>query len=107
VEAIRRLPQASSVSVHLLWAVVAVAVVLLARRRLGPEHLALVLATVAVGLTANRLGSFERYVGSAIPLVLAAGVVTARRGARWLLAGSSAAALVLYTALAFGGSATP
>ena len=92
---------------HILWAVVFVALLVVLVRRFPASYAAYGAVTLLLGLSAQNLDSFERYCWSTFPFVLALAVVTDRdeveRGAYVL----AAAALVGYSTLAFLGIQGP
>jgi hypothetical protein len=89
------------------WAVVLVALVVVAFVRWPPSYGVFGAVTLLVALSTQRLGSFERYGFSAFPVTLAAAAVARRR--HWLTAVGAlgAAALVGYGTLALLGSYVP
>lgn len=79
--------------VHVLWAAVAIALLVVIWRRLPLSWAVLAGLTVALGVTARSMTSFERYAGSAVPLLVAVALLTA--GARTRLATRCLAPVVL------------
>jgi hypothetical protein len=79
--------------------VASIPLLVVAVRRLPASFAALGVATVALALTARDFASYERYVGSAVPLLLAAAIILGRRSARpprtGLVAGLAVGGLVL------------
>jgi hypothetical protein len=92
---------------HIVWAVVFAALLVVLIRRLPASYSLYAAATLLLGLSAQNLDSFERYCMSAFPFLLALAVVTDRdeveRGAL-VLAG---AGLAGYAILAFLGISGP
>jgi len=92
---------------HIVWAVVFAALLVVLIRRLPASYSLYAAATLLLGLSAHNLDSFERYCMSTFPFLLALAVVTDRdeveRGAV-VLAG---AGLVGYAILAFSGVSGP
>jgi hypothetical protein len=68
---------------HLLAAVVALALLFVVARRLPRSHTVLTAVTLLLALTANRMMSFERYAASAVPLLLAAAMLLRSRTSAW------------------------
>ena len=64
-----------TILMHLPVLITCVALTVVVARRLPASYTAFTLATLALALTAKRLSSFERYTGSAVPLLLAAALV--------------------------------
>ena len=92
---------------HIVWAVVFAALLVVLVRRLPASYSLYAAATLLLGLSAQNLDSFERYCWSTFPFVLALAVVTDRdeveRGAYVVVA----AGLVGYATLAFLGIQGP
>ena len=86
---------------HVVWALVFIALVVVAVRRLPASYSAFAGVTVVLGLTAHNLDSFERYALAAFPLAVALAVVTARPTYERLAVALSSAGLVAYSTLAF------
>ena len=96
-----------TILVHLPVLLVSLALLVVVARRLPVSYLIFAGATLALGLTAQRLSSFERYAGSAVPLLLAAALVVdrRRRAAPCLVLGGVAVAG--YSLLAFTNLLVP
>jgi hypothetical protein len=92
---------------HVLWAAVFVALIVVLARRLPASYSAYAAAVVVVNLSARNLDSFERYAMSAFPLVMAVALVTAWRGVERPVLAVSAAGLVGYSVLGFLGVYVP
>lgn len=92
---------------HLPWVLLALLLLATGTRRLPLSFTAYSAASLALALTAAKLGSFERYAGTTVPLLLAASVVTRPRLPRAALAAAGVLTGATYAALALGGSATP
>ena len=87
--------------VHLPAVLLALVLLVVVARRLPISYLAFAVATLALALTARRLSSFERYAGSAVPLLLAAALmVTSTTGMKVALV-LSGVAVAGYSLLAF------
>lgn len=63
---------------HLLWAIVVLACVVAAWRRLPLAYGAWAVLSVVVALSAPNLDSFERYAVATFPVLIGAGILTAR-----------------------------
>lgn len=87
---------------HLLWAVVAIIVCVIAYRRLPLPGAAFAAAIVLLSLTTRNLDSYERYLLSAFPLAIAAASVRVSTTQARLGAGALSMLVVGYSALAFG-----
>jgi hypothetical protein len=92
---------------HILWAAVFVALVVVLVRRLPASYGAYAGAVVVVNLSARNLDSFERYAMSAFPLVLAVALVAGWRDLERPVLAMSAAGLVGYSVLGFLGVYVP
>lgn len=85
-----------------LWAVVLVALVVVAVRHLPRSYAAYAAVSLAVALSTANLGSLERYGYGAFPLVVAAATRVPRHGlGRRLVLGASGAAMGAYATLTF------
>jgi hypothetical protein len=94
-------------ALHLPWALLAVALVIVALWRLPLAYGAFAAAILVVALTASNLDGFERYALSAFPLVLAgAGLTSGPRVERVVLT-LAAAGLATYAVLAFTNLSVP
>lgn len=96
-----------TILVHLPVLLVSLALLVVVARRLPGSYFAFAVGTLALGLTAQRLTSFERYAGSAVPLLLAAALLVGRgrRAAASLVLGGVAVAG--YSLLAFTNLLVP
>jgi hypothetical protein len=92
---------------HLPWALVALALLVVAFRRWPVSYGAFAAAVLLVALTGSNLDSFERYALSAFPLVLAGASLTASRRVKWAVIVASGACLVGYAVLAFANVYVP
>jgi hypothetical protein len=92
---------------HVLWAAVFVALIVVLLRRLPASYGAYAAAVVVVNLSARNLDSFERYAMSAFPLVLAVALMTDRRDVERPVLAVCAAGLVGYSVLGFLGVYVP
>jgi hypothetical protein len=92
---------------HVLWAAAFVVLIVLLLRRLPVSYGAYAAAVVVVNLSARNLDSFERYVMSAFPIVLAVALITARPDVERPVLAVSAAGLVGYSVLGFLGVYVP
>lgn len=91
-------------ALHVPFAVVAVALAVVAARRLPASYAAYAAVVVVLALSTERLGSFERYVWSTFPVAVAAAVASRRGDVHTaILATSAAACAVLGTAALLGG----
>ena len=93
---------------RVVWVVVALALLVVAARRLPASFTAFAAVTLFLAVTAQSFGSFERYACSALPLLLAAAAVLAARP-RLRLAAAIGAPLVLFgqALLSFAGTYVP
>jgi hypothetical protein len=92
---------------HVLWAALFVALIVVLLLRLPLSYGAYGAAVVIVNLSARNLDSFERYAMSAFPLVLAVALITARPDVERPVLVVSAAGLVGYSVLGFLGVYVP
>jgi hypothetical protein len=92
---------------HILWAAVFVALIVVLVRRLPASYSAYAAAVVIVNLSARNLDSFERYAMSAFPLVLAVALITGWREFERPVLAVAAAGLVGYSVLGFLGVYVP
>jgi hypothetical protein len=93
---------------HLFWVVLFVGLAVVAFRRLPASYGWYAAATLAVGVSAPNLSSFERYGLGCLALVAAGALaLPRRRGWRALLLASSVALLFTYATLAFVGRYVP
>lgn len=81
---------------HLLWALLVVALLVRCARRLPLSWTAFSAVTVLLALTARGLTSFERYAGSALPLLLVAAEWLAQQSGHRRRQALAAAAVVLF-----------
>lgn len=86
---------------HVLWAAVAVGLLVVVQRRLPPSYAVLGGLTVLLGLTARSMTSFERYAGSAVPLLIAAAIVTGSPRIRSVTLVLAPVLLAAYASMAF------
>jgi hypothetical protein len=94
-------------AMHLPWAVLAVALLVVVARRWPAGYTLLAAAVLVVALTASNLDGFERYALSAFPLVLAGATVTAGARMERTVLTLAGAGLALYALLAFTGLYVP
>ncbi|HEX6310923.1 MAG TPA: hypothetical protein VF152_04805 [Acidimicrobiia bacterium] len=92
---------------HVVWALVFVALVVVLAQRLPVSYAAYAGATVLFGLAAENLDSFERYAMSAFPLVLGVAMVTSREEVERPVLVLAGAGLVGYSVLIFLGRYVP
>ncbi len=92
---------------HVLWALVFAALLLVVARRLPASYTAYAAAALLLGLSAHNLDSFERYCASTLPFLLAAAIVTKRPEAERAGIALAAAGLFAYALLAFLGVYVP
>lgn len=92
---------------HFVWVLILVALLVPTVRALPPSLAALGVATVVVALSADRLGSLERYAWGCVVIVIAVAIVA--RGPRLsrLLLPLSGLAMAAYATLAFLGYYVP
>jgi hypothetical protein len=88
-------------AMHLPWALLALALVVVALRRWPLSYGALAAAVLVVALTASNLDGFERYALSAFPLVLAGATLTSGPRSERVVLSLAAAGLAIYALLAF------
>ena len=94
-------------ALHIPWAVVCVALTVVAWRRLPRSYAVFSLAVLVVSLSSSNLDSFERYALGAFPLVVAASTFTSRRSVELAVLIASATAMAGYATLSFLGSVVP
>ena len=96
-----------TILVHLPVLLLSLFLLVVVARRLPVSYFVFAAGTLALGLTAQRLSSFERYAGSAVPLLLAAALLvdSRRRAAPCLVLGGVAVAG--YSLLAFTNLLVP
>ncbi len=92
---------------HVLWAVVFAALLVVIARRLPASYTAYAAAALLLGLSAHNLDSFERYCASTLPFLLAVAVITKRPEAERAGIAVAAAGLFAYALLAFLGVYVP
>lgn len=92
---------------HFVWALVLVALVFVAWRRLPASYALFATAAVVLAIATTNLDSFERYTYSAFPLVIATASVTANRDVERSVLGLFAGGLVAYAFLSFIGTYVP
>jgi hypothetical protein len=92
---------------HVLWAVVFAALLVVVLRRLPSSYTAYAAVALVLGLSAHNLDSFERYCASTLPFLLGAAILTDRPDSERLVLGLAAAGLFAYSVLAFLGVSVP
>jgi len=92
---------------HLLWIVVALALLFVIGRCLPACYSAYAGAALVLALMAKNPGSFERYVFTTFPFVLGIALLTRRREIDRVVASVAAAGLAVYAILAFLGEFVP
>ncbi len=92
---------------HILWALVFVALLVVLVRRYPSSYSLYAAATLVLGLSAHNLDSFERYAMSTFPFLLALASITRRDEAERSAYVLVAAGLVGYAILAFTGIQGP
>lgn len=109
VQALRGLTVGSvqGAGLHVLWAAVALALLVLAARRLSPPLVVLGVLTLVLALTARSMTSFERYAGSAVPVLLAAAIAIGATRRRSVTLGAACAMLAAYAGMAFSHNYVP
>jgi len=93
--------------VHVVWALVFLALVVVLAQRLAGSYAAYAGATVLFGLAAENLDSFERYAMSAFPIVLGVALVTGRDDVERPAIVLAGAGLLGYAVLIFLGRYVP
>ncbi len=88
-------------ALHLPWALLSVALIVVAFWKLPASYGAFALAVILVALSGHNIDSFERYAMSAFPLVIAGACLTAGPRVERLVLAGLAASLVAYSTLAF------
>jgi hypothetical protein len=88
-------------ALHVPWAVVAVALLVVCWCRLPASYSLFATGVVIAALSGTNLDSFERYALSAFPLVWGASLLTASRRVEIVVLSLSGAALLAYALLAF------
>ncbi|MGH9269159.1 MAG: hypothetical protein ACRD0D_13425, partial [Acidimicrobiales bacterium] len=92
---------------HLPWVVVAIVVVAVAARRWPLPYGAFAIATLAVALSTERLGSFERYTLTTVPVALALATIARAPARQRALFGAGVAGVTLYSTLSLVGGYVP
>ena len=92
---------------HVGWAVIAIALVVVTFRRLPVSYGLFAAATLVVALSSRNLDSFERYTFNAFPLVIAAALVVRNRRLETLVFTAMGAAMCLYGFVAAWPSTCP
>lgn len=92
---------------HVVWAVVFVALLVVVARRLPASYTAYAAVALVVSLSAHNLDSFERYTAGALPFLLAAAFVTDRPEVERAVIAVAAGGLFAYSVLAFFGVSVP
>lgn len=93
--------------VAFVWAVVAIALVVVAFRHLPASYGAYGLATFLVAFSADNVDSFERYLLRAFPLVMAAALVLRREWQQRMAISIGLSGLTVYAAVIFLGAEVP
>jgi Mannosyltransferase (PIG-V) len=92
---------------HVGWAVVAVALVVVAFQRLPVSYGLFAAATVVIALSSENLDSFERYAFSAFPLLIAAAIIVRSPRLETLVFPAVGAEMCLYGTVAALGVYVP
>ncbi len=92
---------------HVGWAVVAIALMVIAFRRLPVSYGLFAAVTVVIALSSRNLDSFERYAFNAFPLLIAAALVVRSRRLETLVFTAMGAAMCLYGVVAALGVYVP
>lgn len=95
------------VTPHLPWVPVSLALLVVVARRLPASYTAFAAITLVLAVTATELSSFERYLFGAVPLVLAAAIVSAGHRRAQLLLAIAPGLLFAYATMAFLRIYTP
>jgi hypothetical protein len=94
-------------ALHVLWAAVLLALLVVCIRRLPPSYSVFAAASLVIGLSSKNLESFERYCLSAFPFVVAAASLVTRERLEKAVLTVSATAMAGYALLAFLSYSTP
>ena len=92
---------------HFPWAIVFIALGIVALRKLPASYGAYGLTVIAVALSSNNIDSFERYGLSAFPLIIAAALMTHKDWVDKLVLLMCSAGLVIYSSAIFLGAYIP
>jgi len=92
---------------HVGWAAVAIALVVIAFQRLPVSYGLYAAATIVISLSSENLDSFERYAFSAFPLLIAAALVVRKPRVETLVFTALGAAMCLYAMVAALGVYVP
>jgi len=92
---------------HVGWAVIAIALVVVVFRRLPVSYGLFAAATVVIALSSRNLDSFERYAFNAFPLVIGAALIVRNRRLETLVFTAMGAAMCLYGVVAALGVYVP
>jgi hypothetical protein len=96
-----------SAGIHVVTAMVLVALVVVLWRRWPASFTAYAIAAVALGLSARNLDSVERYSLSTVPLILAAAEIVGGGTRERVVLVALGATLVAFSVLAFSGVLVP
>jgi hypothetical protein len=91
----------SAALLHAVWSVLAVALLVVCARRLPVSYTLFAAATLVLALTSRGMSSFERYAGSALPLLLAAATLLTKPRRRRMALVLAAGVLAAYATAAF------
>ena len=94
-------------ALHIPWALVCLALLVVVFRRLPLAYGAFSAAVLVVSLSSSNLDSFERYALGAFPLVVAASTFTSRRSVEGVVLVVAAIGMTAYALLAFVGVVVP
>jgi hypothetical protein len=94
-------------ALHIPWALVCLALLVVVFRRLPLAYGAFSAAVLVVSLSSSNLDSFERYALGAFPLVVAASTFTSRRSVEAVVLVVAAIGMTAYALLAFVGVVVP
>lgn len=94
-------------ALHLPWVVAALALAVLAFRRLPLSYGAFAASVLVVSLSSTNLDSFERYAFGAFPLVIAASTLTSRRSVEIVVLVIATLGMACYAFLGFIGVVVP
>jgi len=87
-------------ALHIPWALVCLALLVVVFRRMPLAYGAFAAAVLVVSLSSSNLDSFERYALGAFPLVVGASTLTARRGVEAVVLVVAALTMAAYALLA-------
>jgi hypothetical protein len=93
--------------IQFLWAILAIALLVVIVRRLPASYAAWTGVVFLVGISADNIDSFERYLMRAFPLAIAGAVSIRDDRAEWMTVSLGVAGLVVYGTAIFLGARVP